>query len=230
MHGGEVQQGRLQVPSLGEQDLHLWRASLLLPEDALGTLQSWLTPEEQSRGARYATSLLRKRFVAARGQLRWMLGRYLGCPPESIHLLTLPGGKPVLQDHPHLHFNVSHSADELLIGVARSPIGVDIEHINRHFNPREVLQFFSAAEQKHILTGPLEHFYWCWTRKEACLKASGQGITVSLQDMDTLQATLQGWMLRTFITGEVVYSVAVQQALQVSLFQLTSDLRFSPFK
>jgi 4'-phosphopantetheinyl transferase len=129
----------------------------------------------------------------ARAALRHLLGRELGIPAADLEFEYGPHGKPALCSRRHgeaLRFNVSHSADLVLIGLVRGrEIGVDLE-FHRGMNDRDQVatRFFSANEVREYLQLADEErkqaFYDCWTRKEAVIKAIGRGLAFPLSGFD----------------------------------------------
>jgi 4'-phosphopantetheinyl transferase len=97
-------------------------------------------------------------------------------------------GKPDLSPEfgSRLTFNLSHSAGLALIGIAAaSSVGVDLEYIRAQSDDAEVARrFFSAAEVDHLNALPshryAEAFFSCWTKKEAYVKACGEGLAIPL--------------------------------------------------
>src|SRR5207245_10576434 len=129
-----------------------------------------------------------QRFVAAHGMLHDLLGRYLQIQPDRISYVYNAFGKPDLSPEfdGRLKFNLSHSAGLALIAFAGdSNIGIDIEYIRAQSDYAEIVRgFFSAAEvdQLSVLPNHLyaEAFIGCWTKKEAYLKARGDGLAIPL--------------------------------------------------
>jgi 4'-phosphopantetheinyl transferase len=163
-------------------EVHLWRFRLDAPADRLDALAETLSADERARADRFAFDVHRLRFVAARGRLREVLGRYLGAPPASLRFAYGPHGKPELRDAPGLRFNLSHSGSAALLAVSPDrPVGVDLEEArpladfeslaDRVFSPRE-----RRALDALPPSGRLAAFYLGWTRKEAYLKALGDGL------------------------------------------------------
>jgi 4'-phosphopantetheinyl transferase len=144
---------------------------------------------ETERAERFRFSRHRDRFVVGRGCLRAILASYLECDPAEIEFANGPNGKPVLAGRfslAGLHFNQAHSEDVMLAAVTRAgPIGVDVERIRALPDAEELVRrFFSSreAEAFHLLPEDQRtvSFFNLWTRKEAWLKATGEGITHSL--------------------------------------------------
>jgi 4'-phosphopantetheinyl transferase len=175
---------------LAPDELSAWLIPIDAPPHRLRDLAETLSPDEQRRAARFHFERDRIRFMAARGALRGILGAYLRRPPAEIVFAYSPHGKPSLADEPSLSFNISHSGDWALCAVALNRrIGVDIESIQpelagqsiaeRFFSPREVaeLRALPSAEQSAA-------FFRCWTRKEAFVKARGEGLSLPLDRFD----------------------------------------------
>jgi 4'-phosphopantetheinyl transferase len=189
--------------SLGENDTHVWAASLLLTPDALDKFAVTLAPDEHERAARFFSSRDQDRFVAARGLVRAMLGKYLGIEPADSKFAYGPNGKPTLAGalagH-ELHFNVAHSEDLALFAFSRAgSVGVDLERLRPLDDAGELAaRFFSRSESAVLLQYPEDEqigaFFDLWTRKEAWLKATGEGITSSLDV--PLPASTSGWRLQ----------------------------------
>ena len=172
--------------------VHVWAASLQVSAQTLSKFAASLAAFERDRAARFHFPIHRDRFVAGRGLLREVLATYLGAEPESLEFTYGLHGKPALAGSAAapLQFNVAHSEDLLLIVATRGPIvGVDVERVRhlpefeelvaRFFSSNECIQFRNLlAEQKPAA------FFNLWTRKEAWLKATGEGITHLLNQVE----------------------------------------------
>jgi 4'-phosphopantetheinyl transferase len=173
-------------------EVHVWCASLLWPARHIQQIRLLLTPDEQARADRFYFEEHRQRFIAGRGILRKLLGHYLNLKPETLRFAYSSYGKPTLAapEASSLQFNVSHSADLALYAVTqRRQIGVDIEHVRPVTDIQQIVErFFSPQEQVEWLRLPVEQqeigFFNCWTRKEAYIKAKGQGLSLPLEQFD----------------------------------------------
>ena len=174
------------------QEIHVWKISLPSPESWLPKLWKVLNAEEHQRAKRYKTQTLRDTFVTARGTLRLILQRYLHTDAAHIQFASETHGKPYITDQatsPPITFNLSHSAELALLAIAANrQIGIDIEHDRRTTNyPGMINRICSPQEQVFFKDLPPEEqqkmFLTCWTRKEAYVKALGQGITFSLKSI-----------------------------------------------
>lgn len=178
---------------LREGEAHVWAASLDLDDNRLQALDGVLSPDERERAGRFVASFHGRRYVAARGVLRTILSRYAGAGPAEIWFSYGPHGKPFLAaaaGRNEIRFNVSHAADRALIAVTQGrEIGVDIESIARRpFDAEVVRRFFSPREELVIRSAPETErtalFVTFWARKEACIKASGFGLSFPLASFD----------------------------------------------
>ncbi len=169
-------------------EVHSWCVSLDVPPETSAGLYATLTNDERNRSARLRFERDRRRFVVARGVLRKLLGRYLGIPPGSVRFVYNAFGKPELSPElgGRLKFNLSHSADLALIAIAvDAEIGVDLEFIREQSDWAEIARcFFSAAERDRLNRLPShlypQAFFSCWTKKEAYVKARGEGLAIPL--------------------------------------------------
>lgn len=175
-------------PTLRAGELHVWRLKTGAESDARGLL-STLTPEEVGRAERFHFERDRARFVLARATLRKLLGRYLGADASSLVFRHNEYGKPALGGGwagARLNFNLSHSNEVVLYAFALGrEVGIDVEHVRPELCGEELAaRFFSAPENEALRaksadTRPLT-FFCCWTRKEAYIKARGEGLSFPL--------------------------------------------------
>lgn len=174
-------------------EIHVWRASLDQSAPQVQQLAQTLSTDERMRSERFYFEQDRKRFVVGRGLLRTILGSYLGMEPSQLQFCYGPRGKPYLAQTAAgstLRFNLSHSQGLALYAIARDrEIGIDLEHI-RHVSTAEqiVERFFSVREKAVFSTLPPSQkqaaFFNCWTRREAYLKAVGDGLAFPLDQFD----------------------------------------------
>jgi 4'-phosphopantetheinyl transferase len=173
-------------------EVYVWLLCLNDPH-ATTRLYPILSAEEKQRAAQFRFDRDRDRFIVARGGLRLILGWCLDLPPYELTFAYSAYGKPALPkglSRHDLRFNISHSGEIAVLGVANGrELGIDIEQI-RHDVDMELVatRFFSAAEQAALQEVPknrkLDSFYACWTRKEAFIKALGQGLSLPLDSFD----------------------------------------------
>jgi 4'-phosphopantetheinyl transferase len=210
----------VETPELPDDEVHIWRASLEVDSAALRRFEGLLANDEKIRAERFIFDRDRYRFIAARGILRDVLGRYLRRPPRTIDFVYGARGKPALSNGGLRHsicFNLSHSHGLAVIGITRErEIGIDIELIRPEVAGEDIAKrYFSTAEVEELNKLPTElrteGFFYCWTRKEAYVKAQGDGLSIPLESFDVsltpgLPAELNSadrsqWSLRSFAPG-----------------------------
>jgi 4'-phosphopantetheinyl transferase len=210
-----------QVPALAENDIHLWQFGLDRPQQEVRRGALSLSEDELARAARFRSPALTARFVIGRAVLREVLARYCGCAPAGLHFSYDAHGKPAL-DIADFHFNLSHSEDVALLGVARRPIGVDVERVRPIPDALAIAgRFFSRAEVIWLAALPPAAvepaFVVLWTRKEALLKGVGRGLSQNLDSYDvfgprgaSLQVSAENaaWLVRDAATAPDILAAA----------------------
>ena len=180
-----------QSINLPENVVHLWTVGLDCLEEELLALEHVLAPDEADIANRFHQQRHRRRYVASRSSLRRLLSCYTAFAAEQITFGYSRTGKPYLNHDGgdlDLKFNLSHSEDRALVAVARDAIiGVDLERCRELddldgvaktcFAPRELQMLHSLPD-----TQVIEGFYNCWTRKEAFVKALGEGLGYPLKN------------------------------------------------
>ena len=175
---------------LGDSDVHVWLTNLDAFVNDVSSFEPLLAADERQRAARFCFVHDRNRYIIGRGQLRLLLGRYLDCPPTTLKFQYTHYGKPTLTEHPQLHFNVSNAGSYALFGfVLNREIGIDIDLIKSNFDVTDLaVHFFSSQENRHLRSLPESQrrnaFFSCWTRKEAYIKARGDGLSLPLSQFD----------------------------------------------
>jgi len=159
----------------------------------VGRFQNTLSVDEQLRAHRFYFRKDRERFVVARGLLRTILGRYLDRAPQNVAFTYNQYGKPSIVSKAgaeSIRFNVSHSHGTALYAITRGlEIGVDLELIRDGLEVEQIAtSFFSHREVSALCALPAEHrrhaFFLCWTRKEAYIKARGEGLSLPLDQFE----------------------------------------------
>lgn len=178
---------------LTDAAVHVWRASLNLSEFQLQNFWPTLTEDEQARAKRFHFPKDQNHYIAGRGMLRAILSRYLDRPPTQFRFDYSQYGKPTLTEvagGEALRFNVSHSHGLALYAVTRNrDIGIDLELMRADFAGEEIAErFFSRPEFEKLRALPesakCAAFFNCWTRKEAYIKARGEGLSMPLDQFD----------------------------------------------
>jgi len=159
----------------------LWLIRTDLPEDVLSRLAALLDEHERQRLEAIRDDVSRRRFTAAHGITRLVVGHHSGAPPEAVRWRRGAHGKPELAwPRAPLHVNLSHSGDLALVAVsAHRPVGVDVEVVPRSVDAgRLAARYYPGVEADLVARagGPadqLDRFIHLWVRKEACVKAAG---------------------------------------------------------
>jgi len=207
--------------SLPEDEVQLWRIDL----EALGAdearWQTVLSSDEAVRASRFHFARDRQRFVASRALLRTILACYLATDPGSLGFSYSKKEKPSLgpaHAGSDVRFNVTHSGGiALLAFTRRREIGVDVERIRHDFDPSAIARrYFSTHEQNQLAGVPEEEkvdaFFRCWTRKEAYIKATGDGLSLPLRQFDvSLAAGDRNALLATRPDGSEAGSWLLQE-------------------
>ncbi|HEX5348122.1 MAG TPA: 4'-phosphopantetheinyl transferase superfamily protein [Pseudonocardiaceae bacterium] len=168
--------------TLRDTEVHIWRLALDLSAPRLTALAATLSSDERTRAAAFAFEGTRRRFIARRGQVRELLGSYLGLPAGDLEFHYGTWGKPEIAGELRLRFNVSHSDELALVALTtRYAVGVDVQRVRRLPDAsRLARRFFAPAEVRTLGHIPDYRFFGCWVRKEAYIKATGRGLSLGL--------------------------------------------------
>jgi len=174
-------------------EIHVWRQKLNSEFAGVELFGRTLSADELQRAGRFRFDAGRNEYIVACGTLRVLLGAYLNIPPRQLLFTYSKYGRPSLvNDSPasDINFNVSHSGGVALFAFVRGRrIGIDVECVRRDFETSEIAErFFSTAERAALRDLPQEQrheaFFRCWTRKEAYIKALGEGLSHPLDQFD----------------------------------------------
>jgi 4'-phosphopantetheinyl transferase len=203
---GEAAAGACEEPdaplALLEDEVHVWRGSLWRASAEVARLRDLLAPEERRRADRYRFERHRSRYIVGRATLRLLLARYLDAAPAELEIGCGEFDKPYLAGGPS--FNLSHSGTVVLYAFAAAgELGVDVELADADIARERVAErFFSPSEVEVLRSLPTvdqaRAFLACWTRKEAFIKARGDGLSLALDSFDvTLAPDTPAALLRT---------------------------------
>ncbi|MBV8200609.1 MAG: 4'-phosphopantetheinyl transferase superfamily protein [Acidobacteria bacterium] len=239
--------------ALPSGEIQLWAVALDPPPEVVESLGRSLAPDEWERARRFRFERHRRRYVVGRGALRALLGGYLGILPREVAFSYGARGKPFLAGPAAtasaLSFNLSNSHELALVGFLRGQeIGVDVEHLKPMPDLEQIAErFFSPSERLALRRLPAlqkpEGFFNCWTRKEAYLKAVGEGLAAPLVSFDVTLApgeparmlTLKGdaeraerWFFRCFrpergYVGALAVEGIAEGAWRVRTFRFLPD-------
>jgi 4'-phosphopantetheinyl transferase len=174
---------------LAHDQIHVWRVALNQNPDRLPELKAILSEEERARAARFHFEKDRNQFIESRAALRLLLSQYLKVPPAGMTYSLAAQGKPGLSDS-DLHFNLSRRDGLALIAVTQGrEVGIDVELVRPDLELFEIAEVsFSESELATLKGLPQAEqsagFYNCWTRKEAFIKAIGEGFSFPLKQFD----------------------------------------------
>jgi 4'-phosphopantetheinyl transferase len=169
-------------PVLEDVPLALWLLDLSMPPPTAAI--GWLSDQERDRAARFAFPCHRDRYLNAHIAMRAVLEDHCGLAAHRQHFELGSNGKPQLANPAGWQFSLSYADDVALMGIDfDNHVGVDIERDRPipdaddlsalHFHPREQRALACLPPLSRYGSGFLQG----WTRKEACLKALGQGLT-----------------------------------------------------
>lgn len=177
-------------PNLPFATAHVWKRNLRGSEEEINMCHELLSEEEREKATRYRVERPRTDYILTRGTLRSLLSKYLRIAPQEISFRYTQYGKPFLAIDSDLAFNVSHSEGLALLAFTRKrDIGVDVEKLRPQTDALKLAErFFSVRERDALrsLSGDELHtaFFRCWTRKEAYIKAKGEGLSLPLHQFD----------------------------------------------
>lgn len=177
---------------IGERETHVWLLSCALTDSVRSAFWEMLDDDQRERAARFRFDSDRERFVARNGALRQLLSGYVGVPARYLAFGRGRHGKPRLltAGAEHIEFNASSSGAWAMVAVAVGrPVGIDIERIDAsRLDAAISSHFFAPGEQRSLerLDGDrrTEGFFNCWARKEAFVKATGEGLSRPLDDFE----------------------------------------------
>lgn len=178
-----------EVSAAARGELRVWTADLDHAQDVVDRLAGVLSHDERARAARFYFRHDAMRFIVARATLRGILGGCLGVEPGVLAFTYGPRGKPELGEPSgsDVQFSVSHSADVAVYAVTHGwRVGVDVERLRLGVEIEAIADgTFSPREQAALRRLPpaqrCEGFFNCWTRKEAYIKAIGEGLAYPLE-------------------------------------------------
>lgn len=219
----EIYCGTLETWTQGFNDklevdpgIKLYEIELSKFRESVSGLIEYLSPFEKNRANRYHFSNDKNRFIISRTVLKFLLSKQTGLDVKEIVLDKYSNKKPCLPSHPSVFFNVTHAGDYALIAIAKEPVGVDVEYVNRDFEYNEILSgIFNKSEIHEVFNSNNKQrtFYKLWTRKEAIVKATGKGIDDHFPEI----VSLDGYHhMRPELLGNI-------EVLQVFSFELNED-------
>jgi len=184
---GFIVPAQLKSPA---HDVSLFWCMLAAPADAVASVIAWLSREERTRSQRFGNETLRNRYVVGRASLRWLLAQALCVSPAAVPIERGPRGRPQLAATTDIDFNVSHTADVALIGIARAGrIGVDLERADRSVHSTGLTRRILTDRERAELPADdgdavRRRILRLWTCKEALAKATGDAMAAPFRRLD----------------------------------------------
>jgi 4'-phosphopantetheinyl transferase len=208
-------------------DVHVWRGDLAkISSDELSCLAATLSEAERMHARDFRFNRDRTRYIARRGVLRSLLGRYTGVAPSKLSFHQSPTGKSALSEISGPQWSTSHSGDVMLIALCnQAAVGIDVEKVNSQFDFLPVVRcFFPPHLAAKIAAVPVDsqaaEFILIWTKIEAILKGRGAGIANELKDPGNSSSTSENGT--TFIEGfeenEYFHSFSAREGYIATLF------------
>lgn len=216
--------------SLTPGTIEIWRFNLNSYLDTIPELYELLDDEEKAKSAKFYKEQDRHMFIASKALLRSLLSGYLNIDPGKLSFSYGKNKKPYLQNS-GIHFNVSHSGQCILIAVCDEEVGIDVEYY-RHMTiqKEDMYSIFTEAEIAFIAGHKLrnEAFHKLWTRKEALVKATSQGIPDNLKYIPCLNGThLVNQRVLNCCASWTVYSFEADEYYAASVAFKGSDKKIS---
>jgi 4'-phosphopantetheinyl transferase len=185
--------GRLNFPPLQKNELHVWSVSLEPGEEFIEKCKSVLSEGEKSRIDWFSFLQVQNNYIISQGVLRLILAGYLNIEPSQVQLSKHAKGKPFVLNDASLFFNLSNSGKKAVFAFSRNTeVGIDLEMIRTLPDLEELIQKnFSPQERYFIMKNAdekLKRFFLFWTIKESYLKAIGEGMRLT---PDNLEFTIE---------------------------------------
>jgi 4'-phosphopantetheinyl transferase len=200
------------------QGIHIWMVNVPQSKSLIDLYSYVISSDEQIRASRFHKEKDQLRFLVSRIALRKLLAYYTRLQPDVLAFSLDDNKRPLLntKEKDEVHFNISHSGDLILIALADSPIGVDIEFIKPSFHFADVLPTnFNTEEGVFVQNSksPISSFFLLWTRKEALLKATAKGLVDDLKKIQSTDGAYQ-------VDGDVIGS---KEDWEVDSFYLSEN-------
>lgn len=198
------------LSAVATNHLFIIKISTFLPVTA--NYPSILSRQELDRASHFLKQEDKENYLARKYACRMILSEFLAQPPEAIQYYQTANKKPAISN---LHFNTSHTKGYAVITISEEPTGTDIEYLNPAFDYSDLLPSCFSPEESRFITlqkDMQQNFYILWTRKEALIKATGEGLTENLAQIPSLGSHIeregQLFEVRSFKNSDVLISTA----------------------
>lgn len=183
------QTDRTKFPQLMNGEIHLWTASLVPSLERIKKLRSVLSPEEKKRASYYKYEPKQHGYIVTQAVLRVLISAYLDISPADVLLVASKKGKPFLINEPSLYFNISNSHEICVYAFSRdAEVGIDIEKIRELPDIDQLIEKNLTSREKAYFQKNTEHklslFFQFWTFKESYLKAIGEGMRLTPENLE----------------------------------------------
>lgn len=165
---------------------HIFKIKISDYVQKISDYPSLLSEQEIARSKRFLKEEDKDNYLVRKYALRLILGKFLQQDPTNIQFQKTENKKPGIAN---IHFNTSHTKGYAVITISQEPVGIDIEYLNLDFDFSDLLSScFSTEESRFISSTPdvQQNFYILWTRKEALIKATGEGLVNNLSQIPCL--------------------------------------------
>lgn len=158
----------------------------------VSTYWEYLSIQEKIKASKYYTEYLSKKYIISHGILRYILGFYTKQHPQKIEFNYSEYGKPFLKNS-NIQFNMSHSCNMVSYMIALNyRVGIDIELHDKNLNIEDFADLVLTPEEYKYLSSlksrdKLRLFYILWTKKEALVKAIGQGLSYPINTIEVIR-------------------------------------------
>jgi 4'-phosphopantetheinyl transferase len=178
-----------KFPQLLKGEIHLWTASLVPSPEKIERLRSVLSPEEKKRASYFKFVREQHAYIVSQAVLRVLISAYLDIEPAEVIQVASKKGKPFLINEPSLSYNISNSHEICVYAFSRdAEVGIDIEKIRELPDIDQLIEKnLTSRETSYFLKNPdhkLSLFFQFWTLKESYLKAIGEGMRLTPENLE----------------------------------------------
>jgi len=175
-----------------DKEIHLFKIEVDTYFDLIrDTYIDVLDDQEINKASRFLRTKDAERYIVTRYVLRSILAHFIPIPPAQIQFHFSAYKKPKVDG---IEFNISHSENLVVIAISSDPIGIDIEFINQNFDYNPLMKTIFNDEESDVINKNADRLLWfyiLWTRKEALLKASGEGLTDDLTKLKVIEPVVR---------------------------------------
>lgn len=220
---------------ISDNEIHIYQSYINKPPSETDNFRNILSQDELQKADRYKFDSDRNNYITCRAILRNILSQYTDFSPEDINFSYTDKGKPYLKNN-EINFNVAHSNNYAVYALIKEKeVGIDLEFLREIPDALKIAsRYFSSSEitdLKKISDAKLDRaFLNCWTRKEAFIKATGDGLSYPLSDFSvSLDSDLPEILLIKKKPNEIkkwsLYDVEVEAGYISSLAVMSQGMK-----